>query len=795
MSTTVSYDPDTGVFALPAAPPPPAETAPIVGNGTVALVPDLAPMNSLYNDGGALDTARSVLGCADSSSEGGALDGFHACQVRLAFAGPNPTTGAERPVRHVLQDATLDTTRGVFTARYRVEEGIPTTPAGSGVLLCEVEHELRALRHLPHFVMHTLALTVPAAQQAGLRVFHIVRPDAALARPVFNGATVDPVASREAPAYALTASAEHPQRGTAVHLVSAYLPEEAELCEVVGCNVLGSRVSGVAASGYTRLALRAAGDGQPQHTYRLHILTGMREGPGAATLLLQAALAVIARGAAGGLEAAQIQVAAHDAAWAAAWETDVTVTPKDGLDPAGADALGVLRVRRALRAAMYHIHATTSPSAGRGVLDPWEVQRRPGAWDTAVLPVLALLMPDALPGALGPRVDALTTARQAARQAGLRGALILGGEGGENATPLWQASTALRIATTAFAAIHVWDYYRVSQDLDWLQGSGYPLLRDAADAIVSAAQPRAGGAPGVTLAATVGLDESAAPAADNALTVAACIVALRCACEASYQLGLPAKAAWRNTRVGLRVPFAPSPPAPGADIVLRDADSSSLVTSDLLEPLLLLSPLLSGGAFGSTALTGFSARDAGTLQRNMLYWAAHAGGATGGTTGATNALLLTQVAAQYAQVVSSSAASAAALEFDAALTVALDTCFDDAGWGGLCAKGPAAGPPDLGLSAALLLVMLYGLAGVAVTGGVSENRYKYAPLGVTIANSAVLPAAWLRLMVTGLAPLRADYPVVNQLLLTGGGGSSGGGGALDPASLVPWSTNTLSFVF
>ena len=128
-----------------AAGPPPDSAAPLLSNGTVGVVPRV-------NAGSGFDTSRSVV-CGPAPWSSDALDAFHFLRLRLY----SPEL---HDVEHHLASTedlplSLDMGTGTFTAPYVVAR------ASDGALLCSAIHDVRALRHLPHFVLHTVALTVP----------------------------------------------------------------------------------------------------------------------------------------------------------------------------------------------------------------------------------------------------------------------------------------------------------------------------------------------------------------------------------------------------------------------------------------------------------------------------------------------------------------------------------------------------------------------------------------------------------------------------------------------------------
>jgi hypothetical protein len=794
--------------------PPADAAAPTLGTGALAFTP------TFLAGARGLDTSRSVVTVPTQSSGtphhhaaaaalssqqraqqqqqqpiGLSIEAFHCLGFRFAPPPPDskPALAALAPPAtvHAWRAAELDTSTGRLTASYDV------TLAADGSSVCSVEHTVTPLRHAPAFVLHRLDVTVDASVQAGFRVYHDVRADGALIDVRFAGQTLHvpaPLTGNQAAwasaagtaHYTLQGSATHARSGRAAHVASAYVLDPAE-ATVLGYNVI-QRVAQPDAA-YTRVDLRLVTTSMSggSHTYTLHVLTGMAADAATPEGLQRALLAFFSRG----LVPASL-TAASDAAWAGAWHTDVQIDAKAGLTPGGPEILRVQRVQRALRAAMFNVLSAASERGAAALADAWASARKVGVTDAFIVPLLVLLLPDVAEAALNMRYDALPGARAAANASGLKGARfgdtpcsVVGG--GDDTNLLLEGVSALQLAVSTLVAVNAWNYYRVTVDRDWLVNHGFPVLRDVADMLVSAARLQPNGdpneAPQYTLPDLVGLDGTAPPADDNALTVAAAQLALRGATEAAYLLGYTARPAWIDVRDGLVVPIYTVPPASVPGIVKRDADSASADSATLLEPLLTLTPVLTNGAYVPASV----------LSNNLRFWASHASPNALPPTAPhdvalpLNVLILAQTQAQLAQQVAYQNATAEATNFEAALQSFLDAASDDAGWGNLAADGaPAIGaaPNDLSLSCALIFAMLQGLASVVITGGVSDSRFVYAPMGISIASSAVMPPDWARLRVRGLGRTRADYDVINQLLIP----SNFSGGMF-----IPWSVNVLTF--
>ena len=488
---------------------------------------------------------------------------------------------------------------------------------------------------------------------------------------------------------------------------------------------------------------------------------------------------------------------------------------------------GSARVRLALRCAAYALHACARPGAGAIDLAGTSFVRDRG--DDFVVPAMVLLSPACAMDALDRRWEQLPGAARDAQAKGVpRGAClpygttppwaVCGCASGTSGTSGASGTSGDRLRTHGgtMAAINAWNYYRATQDLDWLAERGYPLIRSVADLVANlavlatsasaASGAAAAGALALSGPSTYVLDaarvagglllptppRAAAATAGNALEVASVVATLRCAMEASYELGFAPRELWGAVRYGLG-PLVQPPPATS---VL--APDTPVLPEDPPEPLLcLVEPVASLSSDLWTFLPSSAA-----LAPNVAYWQTLESVASASASASVSAsaasvisapLVLAAAEAQAAQTASGTLAvlMAAGDAVLARLDAFLDRHMHP--WGDLrhASAVSAASGADLGLSAQLLLVFLQGLGGVQVQGGVTETRFYYASLGVNANASAVLPSTWQQLVIHGLGAQQDDLILFNRASASGGG-SWNPGNLGPPPVLVPWSVSALS---
>lgn len=174
-------------------------------------------------------------------------------------------------------------------------------------------------------------------------------------------------------------------------------------------------------------------------------------------------------------------------------------------------------------------------------------------WDSEIwmYPPLLFLNQGIARSMMDYRIDRLPGARNRAAASGYSGAMFPweSDDWGEESTPTWALTGSMEHHITADVAIGAWNYYRMTGDREWLQTSGWPLLRDVANFWVSRVEPNKDGS--YSINNVVGADEYAQGVNDNAFTNGAAKVALDYACKAAETLGYNADPKWRQVSDGI----------------------------------------------------------------------------------------------------------------------------------------------------------------------------------------------------------------------------------------------------
>jgi trehalose/maltose hydrolase-like predicted phosphorylase len=238
-------------------------------------------------------------------------------------------------------------------------------------------------------------------------------------------------------------------------------------------------------------------------------------------------------------------VAQHNRAWKDLWRSDIVIEG-DG------------EMQRDVHAMLYHLYAFTRAggavaSSPMGLSGTW--YNGHVFWDTEtwMFPVLLALHPTMAESLLEYRYERLGAARRNAVANGYRGAMFPweSSNSGDEDTCACYLTGIMEQHITADVGIAAWNYYRVTQDLEWLRTRGYPMLEATADFWTSRVSKT--GVGHYSVDHVVGADEYALDVNDDAFTNAAARKNLAAAIAAARVLGVPPHPEWEEVRKGISI--------------------------------------------------------------------------------------------------------------------------------------------------------------------------------------------------------------------------------------------------
>ena len=245
------------------------------------------------------------------------------------------------------------------------------------------------------------------------------------------------------------------------------------------------------------------------------------------------------------LEGKERLLKAHQAAWEELWKSNVTVEGDDN-------------IARDIRFALYHLYSfaragtsfSLSPMGLSGLGYNGHV-----FWDTELwmFPPLLMMQPDIAESLLNYRFERLEAAKQNAFAHGYKGAMFPweSAEDGSEDTPVWALTGPFEHHITGCIGWAFWKYYEVTQDKEWLDEKGYPVLKEIADYWASRVERNGSGKYDINN--VVAADEWAENVDNNAFTNAVAILSLRYATLAAEVLNKKANPDW--THVADNIPI------------------------------------------------------------------------------------------------------------------------------------------------------------------------------------------------------------------------------------------------
>lgn len=242
-------------------------------------------------------------------------------------------------------------------------------------------------------------------------------------------------------------------------------------------------------------------------------------------------------------------LAAHRAAWANLWKSDIVID-------------GDKQAQRAVHADLYYLlsssTANTAWAVGACALTPGYAGHIFWDSDSWVFPALLLLHPERAGSLVMFRARTLAAAQARARAAGFAGAKYpweADPENGSEQTPRFAGVLGEReIHVNADIAIAQWQYWLVTQDRAWLKQHGWPVIRDIAEFWTSRVTWNAG-KQRYDILHVASVDEDYNDVPNDTYTNVAAAKALRIAAQAAAIVGEKADPRWAEVAAKLHVPF------------------------------------------------------------------------------------------------------------------------------------------------------------------------------------------------------------------------------------------------
>lgn len=228
----------------------------------------------------------------------------------------------------------------------------------------------------------------------------------------------------------------------------------------------------------------------------------------------------------------------HNKAWDELWQSNIQI---EGDDQSQQDVHSML----------YHLYSFSRPGTAMSP-SPMGLSglgyNGHVFWDTELwmYPSYLVLQPEMAKSMVEYRFQRLDAARKNAFNHGYKGAMFPweSAATGVEETPVWALSVPFEHHITACVGLAAWNYYCVTQDLDWLKEKGWPIMKETADFWASRVERNGPGK--YDIKNVVAADEWAENVDNNAWTNGAAKACLNNAALAAQLLGLKADPDWAN---------------------------------------------------------------------------------------------------------------------------------------------------------------------------------------------------------------------------------------------------------
>jgi len=448
----------------------------------------------------------------------------------------------------------------------------------------------------------------------------------------------------------------------------------------------------------------------------------------------------------------------HVNAWAHLWNTNIIINPKKNITAEEEEKLH--KLNRIVRMCLYNLY---SISRDKGflfpdtfpIIDPQGQLMYEG--DLWLMPVLLFLKPHAARSVLEHRYKNLDTAKHTANSYGHSGAKFpYAPTHGIVDIMLWNAETSLGIFNNALIVISTWNYYRITRDKDFLINKGHPIMRNIIEFLTDLTELDTEQNIYV-LKNVVGLNNRESKRG-NAFVNNLIKLALRFFFESSYELGYFVPDEWSMIYHTLPVHLYGSDE--GTDIDIQKVikfDKHSLLEDkyDILETLYILTPYLSRLFFSHGDFMG-EAFNYNAIKQNIDFYEKRRKSAT--QKHPYNILVLAILYAIYAQHDESFVT-----HFQDYLDMFLENYVDGI-WHHMHDFNVSKPMSSFNMNAAFLMVLLQSMAGIHITGGVSESTFYYEEMGIKTAESRNMPKYWANMIVQGFDQSRKTSSTRNRIL-------------------------------
>lgn len=432
--------------------------------------------------------------------------------------------------------------------------------------------------------------------------------------------------------------------------------------------------------------------------------------------------------------------------WDSMWASDVEVTAKQGITEEELARLN--RVRFFTRFSLFQVYACLREAVNTQInpLNLSYVDSNGNIFfdgDLWLTPLLIFLKPNIARVLLEFRYRNLEQALQLASSFGYKGSKYPYKNDVVGYTSVyWDVISPLHVFNNAAISINVWNYYRVTLDKEWLSKSGFIVMRNVADFLMSYIKKVNNE---YLMENTLGMGNILST--NQAFTVYTAILALKYTIEACYTLGYIPKREW--SEVILHMIYPTYDYGSDVDVVKYDRDYDGTMDIDILDNLFLLHPY-----YNSHYFNNYLQRNNSAITRNLEFYSTRI--QTDYINNPLNNLIITSLYAVTSQTDTTKMSNF----YDQ-----LDNILNENRvglWGYMNLKNDPKIGNDVSLSAFFVLLLVTCIGGLSIRGSTAPSNVITEQFRIQDTLGAYMPSTWYTLNISGWGRDEKFVTVGNQ---------------------------------
>tara|TARA_Y100000389_G_scaffold204550_1_gene257921 strand:- start:7794 stop:10106 length:2313 start_codon:yes stop_codon:yes gene_type:complete len=610
---------------------------------------------------------------------------------------------------------TLDTYTACFTNTYDL---IYVTSSGQTYTL-NIEHKMRSLRQFPYCFLNSYKIkNTTSSVNIEVPIYHLLRKSENLSENVeyFNNNLDDVLL--------FSADANDENNNISVTCCSSYIYNKTK-AEHIGHNIN----NGLPYNLFKIVNL------EPNEIFDFNIITGTMTNldyPNPKDELKRILASIIR------LNDVNKLVSTHNHMWSKIWTSDIDLEGKLSNNLEKTKKLENLR--KNIKYSLFSIYSSIRDDVNSDY-NPLRIHAIDSTgdlfWnsDMFLIPVLIILKNSYAKTLIDNRFSQLETAKALASSYGFKGAKYPHNKDifGYNDI-YWNTSATIYVFNTGLVSVNSWNYFRVSQDADWLREKGIKIFTSTADFFTSILDSE------YNIPNTFSLNNQ--DGTNNIMTMYFAALSIKIAIESYYEVNYKIKKEWKTAYLniiknietlveGIEINSSGSI---FTNIIKMSAEFNVDTVYNVSEIFLLFTSYHSKLLF--SLIPSIKVND--FIRSNLNYYSSISNPNLD-----MNKILITTLYGKVAQIVSDTQ-DADLIQFENYLSELFDEM--DSPWGG-CARNEG-----------LIFILLFGLSEFIVTGSINFDRFYTERYGVKCKTGYVLPD-YIRKMIINVNSTRVEQKV------------------------------------